>query len=284
MAGGALAQTPLAQSPLVAPRERLWPFFVVAFVLHVAFFGFALYYPRTARLSPDQKPIVAKLVRLGEKKPEQFLPRKEPDPPPAPGPVAATPPAAPPEPVKPPPEPPKPAPPKPEPAPPKMVAPAPAVKPPPPKEPKPAPPKALAKGPTSGQGGSEALASVLSRMRREQALSGPVYGDPEGDPMGDSSEGSAGDLYLAMVVRALRDSYVLPSTLSEADRVSLEATVVLYLDERGDVVRSAFEKRSGNGAFDSALERAIRAARIPPPPPELRQKYRTEGLGVRYRP
>ena len=84
--------------------------------------------------------------------------------------------------------------------------------------------------------------------------------------------------------RSLRDSYVLPATISERERVSLRATVVLYLDTDGRVLRYAFETHSGNGAFDAALERAIRAARIPPPPPELRQKYRNEGLGVVYRP
>jgi colicin import membrane protein/protein TonB len=121
-------------------------------------------------------------------------------------------------------------------------------------------------------------------VKRDKALSEPVYGDPAGDPLGDSSEASAGDAYLALVERSLRESYVLPATLSERDRMYLKATVILYLDADGQVRRYAFETRSGNDAFDAALERAIRAARLPPPPPELRRKYRTEGLGVVYRP
>ena len=121
-------------------------------------------------------------------------------------------------------------------------------------------------------------------MKRENALSEPVYGDPQGDPLGDSSEAGEGDQYLALVVRSLRESYVLPSTISERDRVHLKATVILYLEADGQVLRYAFESKSGNGAFDAALERAIRAARIPPPPSELRKKYRDEGLGVVYRP
>jgi colicin import membrane protein/protein TonB len=77
---------------------------------------------------------------------------------------------------------------------------------------------------------------------------------------------------------------VLPSTISDRDRLHLKATVVLYLDSDGSVLRYAFESRSGDSAFDAALERAIHAARIPPPPAEFRQKYRNEGLGVLYRP
>ena len=217
---------------------------------------------------------MAKLVRLGEKKPEHYLPRREPEAPAPAGPPAATRPAA-------PPAPPAPTPPKPAPA--VAVAPAPpqaAAKP-----PRPAPPSPLPQGARAGMGGgTDRLSSVLSRMRREQAMEEPAYGDPNGDPQGDASEGSPGDIYLALVERALRESYVLPSTLSEKDRVRLKATVVLYLDDRGGVVRYAFESRSGNEAFDAALERAIYAARIPPPPPEMRRKYRDEGLGVVYRP
>ena len=60
--------------------------------------------------------------------------------------------------------------------------------------------------------------------------------------------------------------------------------MVLYVDADGTVLRYAFETRSGNASFDAALERAIRAARLPPPPPELRKQYRTDGLGALYRP
>jgi colicin import membrane protein/protein TonB len=121
-------------------------------------------------------------------------------------------------------------------------------------------------------------------VKREKALGEPVYGDPNGDPMGDSSEAGDGDRYLALVQRTLRDTYILPATLSDRDRMRLKATVVLYIDPDGQVLRYAFEERSGNGAFDDALERAIRAARLPPPPSDLRDRYRSEGLGVVYRP
>ena len=51
----------------------------------------------------------------------------------------------------------------------------------------------------------------------------------------------------------------------------------------GRVASFRFERRSGNAAFDQALERAVRDSRLPPPPPELRQRYRTLGLGVNFK-
>ena len=250
----------LAQSPLLARRDKLWPVVFLSLAVHAAVIAVAMLHKPAPLVDLAQKPIVAKLVRLGEKRPHQLLPRKE---------EAAPPPAAAAETV------PVPAA-KPEPAP-KAVPVAKAQPTAPAPKPKPAQRTAAADR-------GDVLSSVLSRVKREKALSEPTYGDPQGDPLGDSSEAGTGDQYLALVERSLRESYVLPSTISDRDRLHLKATVVLYLESDGRVMRYAFETRSGDGAFDAALERAIHAARIPPPPAELRQKYRNEGLGVLYRP
>ncbi len=247
-----------ALSPLAGGRERMWPVVIVSAILHVLAFTAAVIERPPPTIDLNQKPIAAKLVRLGEKKPQHYLPRKEAMAEPAPAeiaPVAAPAPA-----------------PKPAPAPPaaKMTAPAPRPK------PKPAPAAAAGRG--------DVLASVLSKVKREKAFSGPVYGDPKGDAQGDASDASEGDAYLGLVERTLRETYILPATISERDRMYLRATVLLFIDPDGRVTRYEFERRSGNGAFDSALERAIRAARLPPPPTALRDRYRSEGLGVVYRP
>jgi colicin import membrane protein/protein TonB len=201
----------------------------------------------------DQKPIVAKLVRLGEKRPEQFLPRKEEPPPPAPpAPPSAAPVVA---------------------AAPKPTAPAPSAKAPPAP---PSPPSRTA----GGKAGGTTLASVMSKVQREVEAS--RWGSPDGDPMGDSDTGSEGDRYLALVVRELRSHYNLSRTISDRELVQLGATVVLRIDNSGRVLGHAFERRSGNAAYDAALERAIAAVRLPPPPPELRDRFRTAGLGVNF--
>jgi colicin import membrane protein/protein TonB len=223
-------------------RDRFWPAVSVSVAVHVALVAWAVL--RTPPpLDLDQKPLRARLVRLGERKPESFLPRKEepaPEPPPAPQ-VAEL-------------GPPSPAP----------AAPAPAKA-----------PRAEPAKPASG------LDSVLSRMRKEVAEE-RRWGDPGGDPGGDADE-AAGDRYHALVERALRASYDVPSTISEQERLFLKATVLLYIEPDGRIARWRFAERSGNPAFDAALERTLRATRLPPPPGAERDFYRRTGLQVLFK-
>jgi colicin import membrane protein len=240
-----------SRSALLSHPDRFRPAVLASALLHAAALAAAIVFRPAPIVDLEQKPISARLVRLGEKRPEHLLPRKEEPPPPAagepePAPAAATP------------------------APKEVAAPAPVAP--------PAPPRA----PGARGQRSDAFSSALSRIRRQQALSAPEGGDPSGDPRGDSSEGEPGDRYLALVQRALHDTYRVPATISDQDRVRLKATVILYIAPDGRVARWSFESRSGNPAFDDALERAIRQALLPPPPADLRDRYRSLGLGVRF--
>jgi len=240
----------LAASALLQ-RDRLWPTVLVSLAVHLALGGLALY-RRGPAIDPGQEPITARLVRLGEPRPRELLPRKEqptaPEPGPAPAPVAVPPaaPAATPGPS------------------PRAVATTAASA-------RPAPPK------TGAPGGNRRLGSVLAGMKQELAA-----GSPEGDPLGDSSE-AIGDQYQAQVVRALKQNYRLPSTLSEKERLFLKGTIVLFIEPDGRVLRHEFVTRSGNPTFDEALERAVRATRLPPPPAESREAYRRRGLQVDFK-
>ena len=239
----------LADSTLLR-RDRLWPAVVASVAVHVALGGLALY-RRGPAIDASQAPITARLVRLGEARPKELLPRKEPEPAPA---EAAT--EAPP-----------------------VTAPAPS--------PSPGPParavaatRPAAKPAAERGGGSKSgrrLSSVLSGMKQELAV-----GSPEGDPLGDSSE-ALGDQYLAQVVRALRRNYRVPSTIGEKERLYLQGTIVLFIEPDGRVLRHEFVKRSGNPVFDEALERAVRDIRLPPPPGDGREAYRRRGLQVDFK-
>ena len=233
-------------------RDRLWPAIAVSLLAHGALVAWGLARRPPAPLDLDQKPIVAKLVRLGEKRPEEWLPRKEAaPPPPAPAPAPAAPAA---------------------PAPAKPAAPSLAAKAPP-------RPAAPSPSPSVARGTGNALASVLSRVQKQ--VEEQRWGSPEGDPEGDSDTGSEGDQYLAKVHRELTVNYNVPRTLSVGEVAQLRAVVVLVVDGTGRIVDHRFERRSGNAAYDAALERAIQASRLPPPPPELQQRLRG-GLVVNF--
>lgn len=250
------------ESAFLRGPDRLWPLVLVSVALHAGFIGVAFFVRPPAIVNLEQKPIVAKLVRLGEKRPEQWLPRRDVPPPEA----APRAPDAVPVPVPGPPAPAQ-----------KTVAlPAPKV------AQKPAPPRPASA--TTGGKGSDALSRALAKVRNDDKLASKErWGDPSGLPDGDATDGSEGDRYLGLVTQALQSSYRLPATISEQERLHLQAIVVITIEPDGRVASFRFEKRSGNAAFDQALERAVRESRLPPPPPELRQRYRTVGLGVNFK-
>jgi colicin import membrane protein/protein TonB len=251
--------TDVAPSALSHPRDRLWPAVVASVALHAGLLGLATVASlaqRTPPLDPSQRPITARLVRLGTPRPPELLPRKEAPPAPAaetpaPAPVAA-----------------------PEPAAPRAVA-LPSAKatarPPAPKAP------ALPGHEKAGAPAGPRLSSVLSELRHELQA-----GSPEGDPLGDASE-AEGDQYQAQVIRALRQNYRLPATLSDAERISLTATVVVHVEADGRISRYEFEQRSSNPSFDDALERAVRDTRLPAPPADQREALRRSGLRVVFK-
>ena len=151
-------------------------------------------WPRAARprsTSPEAA-IVARLVRLGEPRPKELLPRKEAAA--APGPRRPPPPRSSPPPATP-------------------AAPAPR-----PGRPRRAPATpAPADGPAAprpGRGGSPASSRGMKQERRR--------GRPRRRPAGRLR--GEGDQYLAQVVRALRRSYGVPSTIGEQERLYLRRT------------------------------------------------------------
>lgn len=240
--------TTQALSALGRPA-RIWPAVLVSALVHGGLAAWALVRRTGPELEYGQKPLVAKLVRLGEKKPESFLPRKEAEaPPPAPAPSPPAPAVAPST---------------------KSALTAPKA-------------KSAPAAPVNGAAGGDPLARVMSRLQRDKAAEAPRWGDPTGDPTGDASEAGEGDRYLALAVRALQENYRIPATISERDRLHLHATVVLFVEPNGTIRDFRFEKRSGNDSFDAALERAIRATRLPPPPTPMKDPYRRVGLGVNF--
>jgi colicin import membrane protein/protein TonB len=213
--------------------DRLWPAVALSAVAHALLVSWALARRPPPPIDLEQRPIVARLVRLGERRPEELLPRKEEAPAPAPPAPAA----------------------------------APAARPASP--PRPAAPTKPAPTPTTGKPGT-ALASVLSRVQRDADRE--RYGAPDGDPVGDSDSGSEGDRYVALVDRAIKANYRVPLTIPERERLYLETSVALWIEPDGRIARWRQERSSGNATFDAAVERTIRAApRLPPPPDPLRR-------------
>ncbi|WP_242394524.1 energy transducer TonB [Anaeromyxobacter oryzisoli] len=264
-------------------RDRIWPAILASAAVHGAVLAWALTAASRPEIELQQRPIVAKLVRLGQKRPDQLLPRKSaPEPPPAPAPVAAapTPPAPAPAPAAPAPHPNPTA----KPAPIATRPPIPAHAPTPARAPSPAPaPRAApARTPSATAGSGASVSSILAGARHAQAQE--QWGSPDGDPAGDSDSAEEGDRYLAQVRRILQANYRVPATISERDQLHLQGSIVLYIEPDGRISRWRLDRPSGNGAFDAALERTLgETRRLPPPPDAFRQQYRSGGVQVIFK-
>ncbi|MFA6033178.1 MAG: energy transducer TonB [Myxococcota bacterium] len=131
------------------------------------------------------------------------------------------------------------------------------------------------------------LASSMDRLKkmmdRTTSRNEQATGSPEGSPEGDATEASDGDVYLTQVFNYVRNNYTVPSIISESERKSLKATIIIYLEEDGRLRETTFEKRSGNVHFDNALESAVKkASPFPPPPKDRRRQYRDQGIGLNF--
>jgi colicin import membrane protein/protein TonB len=244
----------LPATSALSRRERLWPAVSASVVAHVVLIAWAVAHRPPPPIDLEQKAIVAKLVRLGEKRPEQYLPRKDAASPPAaaPAPVAVVPAAG---------------------APPRPATPAPHAKPAPAPAPAPAPPAA--------KPGSASLSSILSKVQRQ--ADEERWGDPTGTAAGDSDT-AEGDQYLALVDRALRANYVVPLTIPDRERLYLEANIILWVEPDGRIVRWRQERPSGNPTFDAAVERTLKVTpRVPAPPRNLSDSYRKIGIQLVFR-
>lgn len=233
---------------------------------HLAMFGGAWVYasyspPRLER----EKPIVAKLVRLGKPRDEKLLPRlptkaKPPPPPPkskpAPVPVA------------------KPPPPTPAPSPTAKAAPV----------PKPAPkPDPAAQAAARREQMMAALAKVEQTTGPTTDVAEELPGQADGDAMGTAEDAAEGDRYLALVEQAIRSNYVLPTTISAKERLYLACVLYLRIAASGSVDSFKIIETSGNAVFDRAVEASVRQTKLPPPPEAFRRAY-GDGLEIRFKP
>jgi len=109
-------------------------------------------------------------------------------------------------------------------------------------------------------------------------------GSAQGSPEGTATSAEEGDAYFTAVHDAILENYVVPSVISERERLYLSATVLAYIGPAGQILKHQFQKRSGNHFFDEALELAIQRSKLPPPPADLVRSLRDSGVVLNFRP
>jgi outer membrane biosynthesis protein TonB len=231
----------------LSERTSVGPALVLAVLLHAAVIGAAVYLPRLFdRAPPLRKPIIAHMVALGKPRDPHLLPRKE-----SPAPAAAA---------------------------------APVSKPSPSASPNTAP---VAKHlPSRRELMERALARAAGKAVPESREEPDLEraGSAQGSPEGTATSAEEGDAYFTAVHDAILENYVVPSVISERERLYLSATVLAYIGPAGQILKHEFQKRSGNHFFDEALELAIQRSKLPPPPADLVRSLRDSGVVLNFRP
>jgi colicin import membrane protein len=247
----------------LTPRTSATAGMFFAVLFHVAVLGAAFWLPRFFdKPHPLQKPIIAKLVAQGKPRDQKLLPRRESPPPPA-----------------------------------ASQAPSPAVAPVVPDAPSaskkpalaPSKPEAPAPKPLSRQQMMErALARAAGkaepRTPSKEAPDPERAGKETGSAQGTAAAAEEGDEYFTAVHDAIMENYVVPSVISERERLYLSATVLTYIGPQGQILKHEFQKKSGNTVYDQALELAIQRTRLPPPPEAIARALRESGVELNFKP
>jgi outer membrane biosynthesis protein TonB len=237
------------------PRTPLGLALALAVAFHAVVLSAAFVLPGLFdRPHPLQKPIIAHMVALGKPRDQRLLPRKE-SPPPSGSAGTLAKPAAP-----------------------SLSAPAK-----PSSKAVPAPPK---KQPSRQELMERALARAAGKATSEprEAPDPERAGSEKGSPEGTAATAEEGDAYFTAVHDAILENYVVPSVISERERLYLAATVLAFIGPQGQILKHEFQKKSGNAVFDQALELAIQHAKLPPPPEAIARDLRDSGVLLNFKP
>ena len=98
-------------------------------------------------------------------------------------------------------------------------------------------------------------------------------GNTEGSKIGKELSGRFRAEYNDKVKALVRQNLNAPSTLTDSERVRLEAVLVLHIGADGNVTSSRISSSSGNAQFDNAVLRAGKTASFPAPPATERAFY-----------
>lgn len=253
-----LAMNPAIHSAFIRKPAPMMPFVLASIGGHVALVAAVLlfsWFKLTPDVNLDQKPIKASLVRLGKKKDEKLLPRKEELPPP-PQEVKAEPKVDVPPPLDN-----------------KVPVQVPGVK---PQETKPQEGK-------KEESSSSKLFGAFDKFGKTRPPE-ELEGAEDGDVRGDSAK-QEGDRYSGLIHARVKDFYDVSQTIPETERMYLKANVFMRVARNGSISDVKLTKSSGNDLFDAAVLAAVKkASPLPPPPAEVGDEFQKDGVVLTFSP
>ncbi len=134
-------------------------------------------------------------------------------------------------------------------------------------------------------GEKRSLSDALSRLKKSSGE------DPEGHPEGvvdgevtSLAQAIAGSRYLTEIYRCVKANYSIEA-LPRERILGKSVPTVIHVQGDGTLFDIKIKTSSGVPAFDRAVEKAIkRCGKVSPPPADLANEVRTEGLLLEFRP
>ncbi len=88
--------------------------------------------------------------------------------------------------------------------------------------------------------------------------------------------------YYSLLWAKIKESWTIPESLLK-ERLDLETIIVVIIDQNGKILKTWFEKKSGNALYDQMAMRAIKKSEpFPPFPKEWKES--TLEVGIRFYP
>lgn len=138
---------------------------------------------------------------------------------------------------------------------------------------------------------------ALSRMQKKVALKKaiPEAAQVPDAPPGGFTFGSANGpyvspddpeyvMYQAKIRQRIMSQWVLPMKYADGG-MGLICRIIVHMNDRGEVVETEWETKSGNPSFDLSAERAVqKASPLDIPPERLKYEVYNEGFIVEFKP
>ena len=161
-----------------------------------------------------------------------------------------------------------------------------------PSAPKPAPveasPQSKAGKPVAGKDPTaekRSFSDALSRLKKSsaEAPEGHADGVVDGE-VSSLAESLIGNRYVTEIYKCVKDRYAIEGIPPERIR-GKSATVFLRVLADGTFFDVKVEKLAGVAAFDRAVDKAIRrCGKVSPPPKEILDRIRTDGIEFEFKP
>ncbi len=116
----------------------------------------------------------------------------------------------------------------------------------------------------------------------DQQAGGFTYGTSKGPYVAPNDPEYV--MYQAKIQKKVMDEWILPLKYTE-QATGLVARLIVHINEKGEVIQTEWDKKSGDPVFDMSTQRAVeKAAPLDLPPERLKNEVFSEGFAIEFSP